>query len=633
MNPFYNGDGPGEASSLEPDDLAGISYLYPGPAFSLATGIIAGSVFDGGGDAVFGAHVTAENVATRELFSTLSGAYPDQGDPGSYFLFGLTPGSYRLQLAAVGGGITDENFAGVFEDFTTGFPLEYYDNTLLSSLAVLVDVRSGQQTSAVDFVTGFEVIEGSIVPLVIPNSTPDSAGPYRVEVMDTQSIDSRVLYRISATNEDGTMVTYPTSADQWLRFDVLSLSGLPLAFTALRDEGVVGVFDTGSELELARIPVGSQPIQILRSFDGRLLFVSNLASNDITVLETATFQTSARIDVSAQPLDLAQAPDGSVVYIANSDASVVTTLDVQTLQTREIVVPDLEDGPFGVAATSKRVFVSDMGTNEIISLDLGGGVIARVEGPDSPRSLAVSPDERTLYSTSFTTPQLAVFDTQTMQLTGLLDLPLTGSFALGVTPDGRKLYVTGHLDNAVVVVDAVELGILTSISIGDNPRGVSFSPDGTTVMVTSAESDQIHLIDTASDAILGSYKISGQPRGIAIIDPPSFEEDLPTAVLEPPLPSDFSLTQPFPNPFNSAIQIPFTIPEQTAGSGEPASMLVYDMLGQRVMTLVSGLVQPGPHKVVWDGKDDGANTVASGTYILLLRAAHARATAKIMYVR
>lgn len=361
MNPFYGGDGPGEASSLEPDDVAGISYLYPGPSFGLATGTMSGSVFDGEGKAVFGAHVTAENMSTGELFSTLSGAYPDQGDPGSYLLIGLTPGSYRLQLAPVGGGISDENFGGIFDNIDTDFPLEFYDNVVLSSLAVLVDIEAGQQTSGVDFSTGFELVTGSIVPLAIPNNTPDSVGPYRVRVMVAgaqemaltyrvegttgdlaertvpmqpahdesayivdipgQSIDSRVHYRISGTSAEGGVLTYPSSPDQWLRFDVLALSGSPLAFTVLRDEGVVSVFDTGSERELARIPVGRDPIQILQGYDSQSLFVSNLASNDVTMLNTATFQTAARIDVSDQPLDLAQAPDGSIVYIANSDAS------------------------------------------------------------------------------------------------------------------------------------------------------------------------------------------------------------------------------------------------------------------------------------------------------------------------
>ena len=668
MNPFYGGDGPGEASTLEPDDVAGISFLYPVPTFELDTGIITGSVSDTEGTAVFGAHVTAENTVTRETVSTVSGAYPDRGDRGSFYLFGLTPGSYRLRLAPISGGISDENFGGIFEDFATDFPVEYYDNAPQSPLAVLVDAQGGRETSGIDFTTGFEAPDGiSIVPLTVPNNTPDTDGPYRVRVRATEAqrisltyrlgdalsdagetlamrpltesayaVDipgvpagSRVLYRIRATDADGVAVTYP-AADQWLRFDVLELSGSSLAFTVLREEEAVGVFDTGAERELARIPVGSDPIQILSSLDGRLLFVSNLASDDVSVVETATFQMTARIDVADEPLDLAQAPDGSAVYIANSGAAALTALDVGTLQTRTIAVPDLVDGPFGIAATARNIFVTDMGTNEIIALDLDGRIVGRIEVPDSPRSLALSADGATLYATSFTSGQLAFVDTDRLQLTSILDLPLTGSFAVETAPSGRKLYVTGHFDHAVVVVDAVAPAVLKTIPTGDNPRALSFSADGERLLVTSAESDQIHVIDTSSDEVVDSYSISGRPRGIAVVDPPA-TGDVPTAVAEPPLPHEFALSQPFPNPFNAATQVRFSIP---AGlSGDAVSLSVYNALGQRVRTLVRGPLDPGAHTAVWEARDDGGNSVATGMYLILLHAPPARAVSKVLFVK
>ena len=670
MNPFYGGDGPGEASSLEPDDVAGLSYLYPAPTFELATGVITGAVSNLEAEAVFGAHVTAENTSTGETFSTVSGAFPDRGDPGSYFLIGLTPGSYQLQLRPISGGISEDNFGGIFEDFTTGFPVEYYDNASQSPLAVPVDVQAGEQTSGIDFTTGFEAGTGiSIVPLAIPNNTPDSDGPYRVQVRATeaqrvsltyrleeagggvqgslamrpltastysvdipgQQIGSRVFYRITATDADGMSATYP-AADQWLRFDVLALSGSPLAYTVLREEEVVGVFDTGSERELARIPVGSDPIQILPSADGRLLFVSNLASDDVTVVETATFRMTARIDVADEPLDLAPAPDGSAIYIANSGASSLTALDVRTLETRELVIPDLVEGPFGIAAAAGKLFVTDMGTNEIIALDLDGRVSGRLQLPDSPRSLATSPDGSTLYATSFTTPQLAFIDAATLQLTDLVDLPLSGSFAVGTAPDGRKLYVTGHFDNAVVVVDAIEPTVLKSIPIGDNPRALSFSTDGERLLVTSAESDEIHVIDTATDEVVDAYAIGGRPRGIAVLEPRASAE-VPTAVAELPLPHVLSLSLPFPNPFNAATQIRFSLPEGAAGAGEPVTLAIYSVLGQRLRTLTSGPLEPGAHTVAWDASDDAGKTVAAGMYLVSLQTPGARAVTKVMFLK
>ena len=96
MNPFNRGDGPGEGHSLEPDDIAGISVLYPAKGYRATVGTISGRVTDSDEKPLFGTQLTAENLDTGELFSTVSGAEPDADSDGHYRLHGLTPGRYRL---------------------------------------------------------------------------------------------------------------------------------------------------------------------------------------------------------------------------------------------------------------------------------------------------------------------------------------------------------------------------------------------------------------------------------------------------------------------------------------------------------------------------------------------------------
>jgi flagellar hook assembly protein FlgD len=46
---------------------------------------------------------------------------------------------------------------------------------------------------------------------------------------------------------------------------------------------------------------------------------------------------------------------------------------------------------------------------------------------------------------------------------------------------------------------------------------------------------------------------------------------------------------------------------------------VFNLLGQKVRTLYSGLELPGRKQVTWDGRDDGGRPVASGVYVVQLR--------------
>ena len=70
-----------------------------------------------------------------------------------------------------------------------------------------------------------------------------------------------------------------------------------------------------------------------------------------------------------------------------------------------------------------------------------------------------------------------------------------------------------------------------------------------------------------------------------------------------------------PNPFNPSTSIAFEL----AASG-PVVLDVVDVSGRRVTTLVDGVRDAGLHRVRWDGRDAAGRAVASGTYLLRLRA-------------
>ena len=85
------------------------------------------------------------------------------------------------------------------------------------------------------------------------------------------------------------------------------------------------------------------------------------------------------------------------------------------------------------------------------------------------------------------------------------------------------------------------------------------------------------------------------------------EDDLARALLH--------LAQSYPNPFRQSTTIDYTV-EQAA----PVTLDIYDLLGRRVRRLVEAASHPpGPHRAVWDGRDDSGTPVSSGTYFYRLR--------------
>jgi len=89
-----------------------------------------------------------------------------------------------------------------------------------------------------------------------------------------------------------------------------------------------------------------------------------------------------------------------------------------------------------------------------------------------------------------------------------------------------------------------------------------------------------------------------------------------------------ALDQNHPNPFNPQTEIRFTV--HRAGTG---SLLVFDVRGQRVRTLLRGRLETGPHAVTWNGRADDGSEVPSGVYFYQLRLNGECSVRKMMLVR
>lgn len=93
------------------------------------------------------------------------------------------------------------------------------------------------------------------------------------------------------------------------------------------------------------------------------------------------------------------------------------------------------------------------------------------------------------------------------------------------------------------------------------------------------------------------------------------------------VPYVYELRQNYPNPFNPSTNIKFSIPQT-----EFVEIMIYNVLGQQVKTLVNQKLLPGFHQVVWDGKNDQGMKVSTGIYLLKMKCQDFIQTRKMMIV-
>jgi hypothetical protein len=81
----------------------------------------------------------------------------------------------------------------------------------------------------------------------------------------------------------------------------------------------------------------------------------------------------------------------------------------------------------------------------------------------------------------------------------------------------------------------------------------------------------------------------------------------------PPQAPRVALHPNVPNPFNPVTIISFDLPR-----GGYTSLIVYDLTGRLVRTLVAEVLPAGGHQRKWDGVDNGGEAVAAGVYFCVL---------------
>ncbi|GBD93200.1 flagellar basal body rod modification protein [bacterium BMS3Abin05] len=94
------------------------------------------------------------------------------------------------------------------------------------------------------------------------------------------------------------------------------------------------------------------------------------------------------------------------------------------------------------------------------------------------------------------------------------------------------------------------------------------------------------------------------------------------------VPNDYGLSANYPNPFNPSTTIDYQLPEAAN-----VKMVIYDLLGRQIRTLVDRNEEAGYHAISWDSRNENGMQVPAGIYILKLHANKYTAIRKMVLMK
>jgi len=177
----------------------------------------------------------------------------------------------------------------------------------------------------------------------------------------------------------------------------------------------------------------------------------------------------------------------------------------------------------------------------------------------------------------------------------------TGDVALIQQPETIMIESEDLLGGLFLIIETDE-----DITLHDTPGiDMFYQNSGKEVALLLVNSGDITMSGKKLFSINSEYKI----KDVEVADRQGNQIDVNITSI----PGKYAVYQNYPNPFNSVTSIPFDLCD-----GGNVNFIIYNLSGQKVRTLINGKKMAGFHEVMWSGKDDLGNPVATGVYLYQL---------------
>jgi len=321
----------------------------------------------------------------------------------------------------------------------------------------------------------------------------------------------------------------------WGRADI-PVSGHDRVYAADQTSNTISVIDPSSNKLLGVIRLGDPVPGALSplykgellvhglgySPDSKTLAVVSVASNSITLIDTATNAIRGKVYVGRSPHEAFFTPDGRELWVTVRGESYVSVIDpAQMKETRRI---ELANGPgmtiFGT--DGKYAFVCSSFVPELAVIDVASHEVVKRLSQVSPfcPNIAVSPENDEVWITLKDAGKVQVFsakppfDQEAVLETG----PITNHVNFVNNANGKFAYITIGGANVVKVFRrGATPELVATIPVGSLPHGIWPSGDGSRVYVALENGEQAAAIDTLTNKVIANIPIGQTTQALVYV--------------------------------------------------------------------------------------------------------------------
>jgi YVTN family beta-propeller protein len=296
----------------------------------------------------------------------------------------------------------------------------------------------------------------------------------------------------------------------------------PRVYVPNLQSNTVSVIDQTTDKVIQTIPVGMEPQHVVPSYDLKTLWVNNDKSNSLTPIDPQTGSVGVPVPVE-DPYNLYFTPDGSRAVVMAEALKKMDFRDPHTMALKHSLdVPcsglnHLDFSPDGRSAVASCEF-----DGQLLLIDMTNGqerVEQTLKVGGMPQDVKLSPDGTVYYVADMQSGGVHVIDATAFKELAFLK---TGKGAHGLYPsrDGTKLYVSNRAEGSVSVIDFATRSVVAKW-VFDGGKGSpdmgGVSADGTILWLSGRLDSVMYAIDTRTGKLVTPpIRVGREPHGACV---------------------------------------------------------------------------------------------------------------------
>ena len=337
-----------------------------------------------------------------------------------------------------------------------------------------------------------------------------------------------------------------------------------------KTDHTLAIVDPASLKVIARLPVGSDPHEVIASTDGTRAYVTIYGGGSLHELDILDLVNQKALpSYDTKPLMGPHGVDfaGGKVWYTAEGSKAVARYDPATGQT-DWMMGTGQDRTHMIYVTPdlKRVYTTNVSSGTVsILVDTmvqprmgpppgaqgagapppgsqpGGGQPGNAPGAGGPppgfrpgpheewqetvipvsrgsEGFDVSPDGHELWTAASEDGTIAVIDLGAKKLAATLNAGVRGANRVKFTPDGRQVFISSLGSGDLVIYDAATRKEVKKVKIGHGAAGILMDPAGGRAFVACSADNYIAIIDLKTLEMTGKLDVGGVPDGLAWAD-------------------------------------------------------------------------------------------------------------------